>query len=299
MEENTTNIGSALSKSCPKRGTIWLKTYGNEIYVMPTNCKAWGCTSCRDRKKALIVNTIRYGILALETSHLVTLTLRLTEQRLKLLQEKSAGATAVNKQFKAWLRLLKSDGWELKWIKVPEMTKKGMIHLHLIIGGLTGKDKCRRFKKETDWLIPHCQCLQHQLSYKWHSVTKDSPIVDCTQLKGPLRSARYLAKYLMKGGNVRRALEFHGYTRRFSASRNFPRGGQLMLKGTKYKQWATRFWEPGAHFTDYINPNGEWGQQIGDNISQYLATDARIQRTLGVIKQYEQNHHGTNGPQSH
>ena len=52
------------------------------------------------------------------------------------------------------------------------------------------------------------------------------------------KTAKYMEKYLRKGFEDRGALEDLGYARRWSCSRNWPRGHALRLRGSEEESWA-------------------------------------------------------------
>lgn len=74
----------------------------------------------------------------------------------------------------------------------------------------------------------------------WEYVTGDSYILDVKQGYDAVGISQYLLKYVMKSFYKREELQELGFNRRWSTSRNWPRGQQVQLRGTVYEEWIKR-----------------------------------------------------------
>lgn len=237
--------GAAVSKLCPSRGTVYLST-GSNIFAVHTNCKAWGCKSCRDRKLGHVASLIQYGLSMLDVSYLVTVTYA-APGRTYGIPERYVDATGVQKDWRELIRRLKKLPWWTNlnaMFRVVKLTRKGQIHLHIILGGTHQlKDACLP-KDQRKWPtfklnIARCECLTHQLSKIWWDITKDSYVTDAKLIYNIDGAAWYLVKYMRKGmyGRVREELDRRGFVRRYDTTRAWPRGLQMRRRGTIQKAW--------------------------------------------------------------
>lgn len=132
---------------------------------------------------------------------------------------------------------------------MPELTKNGMPHYHLILGAIGEGEKIACYSK-MDFRMARfrasfgtCGCLSHGLSRDWLRITGDTEIVHAQQIYGAAEAASYVAKYLNKSFNDRTAMEAMGFARRYSSSRGWPAGQRLRLlesKGAGGPGWARR-----------------------------------------------------------
>jgi len=79
-------------------------------------------------------------------------------------------------------------------------------------------------------------CLTHEWGKEWELRTH-AFVVDVREIYNPDGVSRYLGKYLVKGFGSREDLVKLGFLRRWSSSRNWPRFGDLCLRGTDEKVW--------------------------------------------------------------
>ena len=107
---------------------------------------------------------------------------------------------------------------------MTELTAKGQVHFHMLVGRVTGSDSCfPRVKraKYGKWIKKPCQgrreCLTHELAREWLAVTGDSYIVNAEYQRSHSGSVGYLAKYLVKNTTVWPVLAELGYKRRWSS----------------------------------------------------------------------------------
>lgn len=228
-------------ESCKRKWTVWLKNVNGEIQIR-TTCKTWGCVACEKKMISLFRLRVEAGVLALGRCAFITLTYRLGEKGIK-------DADSVAQDWKAFWRELKRSGHasrSMKWLRVVELTKKGMPHLHLVIGPVQGNLRCygkgpfdeRRFRAR----LAVCTCLSHVWARAWIKVTGDSYICFVVPVVNARGAGSYLAKYLAKSLGVRKKLRSLGFVRRWSTSRGWPGNGRLRLKE---RNWTRHVMYPG------------------------------------------------------
>ena len=221
---------------CNKRGYVVL-TDSNHEHVMRTVCKTWRCEPCAKKMSQMYKLRTQYGYSGLERCALITLTYVLGSRR-------PVGAeSAVVDLRKLWQRMRSRDRWKnLAWCRVTELTQKGQVHHHLMIGGVNGEFRCKttlhsRNRGYANWYRRGCtsedECLNHELAREWERVTTDSYVVDVDRVKSGSRVADYLSKYLVKDIAHWDTLEGLGFKRRWNCSRNFPSPGRLRLTGSQ------------------------------------------------------------------
>lgn len=282
--------GRAGGSLCPRRGTVILRTRENQIGAIETNCKSWDCLACRDRKMAMVKATMSYGVSALGQCYLVSLTFVAIDARLRKLtksQAKSerkpwrADAKYAKKIFKKWLALLSSRLPPMKWFLIPELTKRGQVHFHLIVGGI-GKRKAACTEQANygrSWRNKECSCLEHVMSKAWREATRGhSWVVDVRPVLGKFGAAAYLAKYLTKDFKIREKLEEMGFIRRYSTSRNWPRGAQMKREGTVDGSWTAEGWERGHKYPWIVKKTRTMkeARQVGTDVAKLLQKDRKL-----------------------
>lgn len=223
---------------CPRSGYLRL-AHGDHSHTMLTGCKTWKCKVCEPKVRALVTMRLRYGLEMAAHSWFIVLTYRTAYDSMAR-GAKSAGRDMA--QF--WRRVESELGERPAWFRVPELTKKGQVHHHVMM--LTEAEQtetCRR-RAETykAWRNSGCrdsrgECIEHRFSRLWEGVTNDSFVVHVSRVHSVARSATYIVKYLAKGFSDRAALEALGYKRRWSRSRNWPGGYALRLVGTAEGAW--------------------------------------------------------------
>lgn len=224
------NRGSMMSSVCPRGGYIWL-TSKNGQGIMPTNCKTWGCRSCRDRLLNLFRMRVEAGVSALGKCAFITFTYKTGYESMR-------DAASVAEDWKELWRRLRSNGETIgwfKWLRVVELTKKGQPHLHVVMESQEEKVRCygrvfdaRSFRRRAG----SCHCMSHRLSDLWEAITGDSWLVHTMPVVSAYGAARYLSKYLLKtmgGVASHEPLERLGFKRRWSSSRGWPGSGRLRL----------------------------------------------------------------------
>ncbi len=239
---------------CPKRGWVILGTSERD-YVVPTTCKTWGCQVCRNKVRQLTALKMMFGCLSTGGPSLfITLTYR------KRPGDRTRNARSVAMDWAAlWRRLKEKEAWRnAAWVKVPELTKAGQVHLHGIVVMADGKDTCRTSSRNRKaWMEKVCSanCLEHDLARTWYDITGDSFIVDCQIVRSVAGTAGYVQKYMSKSfQGERAAMESLGFGRRWSASRNWPRCRPIQLQGTEWEAWQTITRIPGWKATQSTGP---------------------------------------------
>lgn len=198
------------------------KSVGAAAYYR-TTCKTWGCSSCREDLIRKFQMRIQYGCSVLRPSWLITLTFKLGEEGVR-------DAAYVNKVWRRfWVLYRRYDPTEAKqaaWFRVIEATKKGMPHLHLVVGGLTGT------KEE----------IQLRWRKLWYEASIDSYVIDVRKVFSPYGAGTYLTKYLSKAVDKFKVLQNLGFERRWSRSRNWPTS-DMVLRATHEQAWTSQsFW---------------------------------------------------------
>lgn len=293
-----TRFGNATSSVCPKGGYAWLTTKTGRMFAIETQCRTWRCNGCRERLKSRFKKRVIYGCSALEHTYLITVTYRLGPGSYP------KTAAIVRKDWQAFqyqLRKKSRMNEELAWLKVPELTKKGMIHLHLIVGYpekrlANCEDHPHKYDKA--WRAacrsPDLECLEHEWSAAWHVVTGDSYVVDARPVLGPNGAAVYLAKYLVKSGDKREELEKLGFMRRHSTSKYWPNDSTLLLRGSIDGVWVkTKFEWKGegttATYQGRPNKRDPLLDRVGSELALALAEKASRKRLLSEVERKLQN----------
>lgn len=262
------SYGRASSSICPRRGYVWLTHQTGVTIVMPTNCKAWACLACRDRKKSLFLMRVVYGLSTFDHFVFMTLTFE-TDNRPR------HNAAFVEKMWRRLLMRWKRKYPSTMWLRVVEATKKKQPHLHLIISGLrrspTQIESCGRY-----WTpqgrYDKCHCIQCDARREWYGVTGDSYVVDVSRVKSHNRTASYIAKYLAKGQAGFQVLKDLGFGRRWSRSNSWP-SGQLRLAATAREEWVHQGFYGGnskrlAALADIEHPLKR--EKEGDELSKFF-----------------------------
>lgn len=272
--------GQASRKECPRAGVAYLRASKSEPELaFETSCKSWECLSCRDRKLGLVLATIQYGLYHRTTvAYLVSVTykgLGLSSRPVV----NPVDAERARKDWRALSRILKRNPRYSKMatFRVVELTERKQIHHHLLIHGVIGNPKCRRCRPQRETPPPYrCSCIQSEWRDAWYSVTKDSWIVDVTQVYNYDGVGSYLCKYLQKHmvGSVRQELQSRGFDRRYMANRNWKRAKPMQRVGTVREKWRNNRFVYGATVPTHVRKYSDGhplGQQVGDNITKAMA----------------------------
>ncbi len=137
--------------------------------------------------------------------------------------------TSFKEFLRRWRKSEKFHSPKIQWFKVPELTKAGQVHFHLVVTGILDthyrqgscslKPDWKKLYKKRE----NCSCIRCYLSLLWESVTTDSYILDVRRVYDQKGAAWYLCKYLRKAmyGYVRDELEARGFIRRYSRSNGY------------------------------------------------------------------------------
>jgi len=273
---------------CPRWGYVNLTTKSGSTYTVKTICKTWGCPVCRFKRASYVKAMMERGILMGGFFYLITLTLRAEERDKHLADFVSVAWTRL-------LRLLKRSYPELMWFRVVEATKKGTPHLHVIMGGMgkrrDGKSTHGRYPPYSEAFIRDrsCVCLLHEVGFIWWEAT-NAFVVDVEQIYNPAGAVRYLAKYLVKGFLDRQSLEDLGYSRRYSMSRNWPRGEALRLRGSSEDRWEKIEIIPGWYRNDVqerleaLSRGARLLESVGDDLTLEIAGRRRLKASITKIE---------------
>lgn len=201
-----------------------LTTKWGVMITVPTVCQTWRCPRCGSRRKSYASLRAEHGSTLLEWPgplKLITVTYRMTGTH-DLVTARSALT-----DFRRFVQLLRRRSESsIRWFRVPEVTRLGQIHWHVISGDLVGE----RFELER--LVRDCWALA---SRKEGKVINHVVDVSPTSAKG---SAHYVAKYLLKSALSFQTLQERGFTRRWSCSRNWTKPGPIELVGTAEDSWV-------------------------------------------------------------
>ena len=233
--------GTALSARCPRAGWVTLTDYAGRQVALPTNCKTWRCLSCRERLKNLFKMRVVSGCFGSAHSWLITYTYKVEGARLE-------DVTFAKKDWKEFWRRWNRAEPRVEWLRVSEVTKKGMLHHHVVMVSET-RMRSRCYGREfgvAGFLrrFDTCPCLSHRASRIWKEVTGDSYIVHAMGVVSPAGVGSYLAKYMMKDFGGRHVDPMRA--RRWSSSRGWPGRGRLRLRKTVRKEWVVVNFQSGA-----------------------------------------------------
>lgn len=220
--------GSAIQKICPRENVIAMSNSGG-VWAVKTRCKSWRCKACKSSKAALMAWRIMEACSSALEPWFVSVTYGMSQEMQRSSEETRGKYTAavVRGAVRDWRefcrRYRRSYGKKLKWLRIPELTKKRMLHYHLIMDNLrpSGFGRCgtpmgRRFDRDSD-----CACHTHQVSRIWKDIT-GWYVVDVRPVKNHAGMGNYLAGYLTK--MPEEDYEFlweNGIQRRIEASRGF------------------------------------------------------------------------------
>lgn len=262
-------------------------TREGQLIATEVSCKTWGCVECRDRKLAEVKRRMWYGCSILGSCYLITLTYRAVNG------ETPRNADGARKVWRAWLQRLNNKFPKVAWFRIVELTKMGIPHYHLLVGGLETlmPRECRTLKKDL-WKESGCDCLTHWVARSWYESTGDSYIVDVRHVVGPSGISNYLGKYLIKsmGEGQRERLEALGYPRRFSRSDNWP-SDKLQSRGTAEGGWSAAVYErrhgPKEEYLSKLATESEGDyllERVGPEL--LLKAEAKLKKrySMGVLK---------------
>lgn len=270
---------------CPKSGWIRLTCPDRHVHWKKTSCKTWRCVVCRRKRKGMVALRVLTGCLILGHCSLTTVTYVMRQAS----DLRDAGSARRDMRV-LWSKWSRKHG-KVPWIQVPELTKKGQLHLHLVTKFEEGRqDSCRsdreRYKR---WFARNCtesrglgapysdvkereglrarECVQHELARLWLDITGDSNVVHVSDIMSPAGAAGYVAKYLAKT-LLSNDLEALGYTRRWSRSRDWPGDAEVRLKGTVDSVWRN---------VDLVPHGSQIKRNLNDRVDQHGDAEERCE----------------------
>lgn len=273
-KDNCYNPGAASSSSCPRGGSILLeRRRGGGVTIVRTTCNSWRCLGCRDRNLNRFKAMVSTGASTLGRCAFITITYRAGSGRLQ-------DAECVSKDWKAlWRRLHKTESWtrNLQWVRVMELTKKGVPHFHLIAGPIEegraincwgSSLEIRRYRER----LASCECVAHTFARSWSGVQhNESYIVHAIGVREGRSVGSYMAKYMSK------AFEWPGQTgmlRKYSKSRGWPSEPRARLQGSLEEHgWRRRLWQQG--------PVRDWKElepTLSENAGERRLTEEQMER---------------------
>lgn len=220
--------GSNIQDVCEKEGVIALSNAGG-VWAVRTRCKGWRCRTCRKTKIALLAWRIKEACSSAEEPWFVSVTYGMSQEMQGSCYEtrEKYKSAIVNGAVRDWREFCRRYNREyqtkIRWLRIPELTKRGMLHWHLIIDGMRidGYGRCKtkmgaRFKKDRD-----CDCHTHQVSRIWEGVT-GWYVVDVRPVTNDAGIGNYLSGYLTKMSDEDyEYLTENGIIRRVETSRGF------------------------------------------------------------------------------
>lgn len=200
--------------------------------VMPTPCKTWACDECGPGKRAEALRLIRHGarvgriMRPRDPLRFLTFTYPASVDRRF---DNPADVRLASEDFRELVKKWRHRGRTFEYVRVLERTKRGRIHIHVIMWGdyvakCTDKGRQARglptgrgsgspcYCKETR---PCIQKLAHRAGFGW---------VDVRAVRSANVAAAYVAKYLGKQTSG----DWPRYARRMACSGRFTDGVRLM-----------------------------------------------------------------------
>lgn len=283
-----------MENKCPSSGAVRLMTKRGDEFWLPTTCKMWRCRICRKGLAAYIKARIIYGLTHSTGSLFITITYVMDGP--ESLRRAPCVARDLNN---LWKKLKKRSRWKhLSYVKVPEVTKAGQVHLHVIATGIDFETaSCRKpGERMTEMKDRGCRvsCIQHELMQLWEEITGDSWVVDASRVRDPARCASYVTDYVTKGFHDRKALEGLGFSRRYAISRSWPSVGRMRLAFSDDPGWHTIDRVPikllgriDAEVHALVLKGGDVQPRLGENVVDLVFGDPEtraLKRALKKVK---------------
>jgi hypothetical protein len=282
--EEKRGIGRASSGMCPKAGYVGLSIGMGPTLVCETTCKTWRCLVCRRKNLQLFKMKVAHGCSVLGACVLITLTLNAQRGTQQDGDEEKLTAQYVGMEWRRFLYRLKKSCPKLAWIKVTQLTKAGIPHLHVVMGGLNGrKARCEKdVYKDLVWSQAKCSsdCLEHEISRHWFEVTGDSWVVDCRPVVGSAGAGAYIGRYLATDFTKHERLVELGYSRRYNRSLNWPHTERMEFAATQEGRWTHvgrrdgDAWKYGEVRMDSVAAGKIW-PRVGTEMAQKYELRAR------------------------
>lgn len=129
-----------------------------------------------------------------------------------------------------------------------------------------------------------CDCLAHELSRVWYSVTGDSWIVHATPVLSGDGAGAYLGKYMQKMLMTEGRSDILGMERRWSSSRGWPGSGRLRLAQTEKGGWIAREFKHGFISDSDCGGPSDLLERSGDNLTIAHAEKAKLKSMVSAMQ---------------
>ncbi len=272
---------------CANAGAVELVPMKGESSWLPTVCKTWGCPACQKSLLAYVKARIIYGLTRTTGSLFITITYVMGGP-----QDLRDAQCVASDLRSLWRRLKRTSRWsKSSYVKVPELTERGQVHMHVIVMGTEIEIATCRKNGEllVDMRDRRCKraCAQHELMKAWEEVTGDSFVVDASRIRDNGGSAGYVTKYLMKAFRQRVDLAARGFKRRYAFSRGWPKVERMQLAETVGVGWRAVNVVP-RRYLKWVQPEiyshvlggGDSVGRVGENVCEIVYG----KRELGELK---------------
>ncbi len=283
------SLGSGSSSACPRSGSMLLETWDQRRLFVNTNCNTWRCISCRDRLMARFKKRVSTGVSTLGQCIFITLTYQVDGFIAR-------GALCVKRDWEAFLRRLRKNCPELaamKWLRVMELTRKGVPHFHLVMGPVPLGRRIRCWRRDEKVVaagylarMARCDCIAHALSREWYAVTGDSWMVHAIPVTGAKGAGGYLAKYMRKEFDGERAAAL-GMSRRWSTSVGWPGGARRRLRQSEMPEgWRRRSFRYGHVESDIEGGPDDVAARSGSEADLAADSQRAAKRVVTAIRSH-------------
>ncbi len=256
-KEKKERRGSLILGTCDRAGHVELFTKEGRSVILPTICKTWGCVVCSRKLIGVFKAKVEVGVSRLGACGFITITYQAE-------RDEPITAQCASRDWQALWQKLRRSGYRFQWLKVTELTEKGIPHHHVAVGPWPGRIRChgRKIKRGRQTAryvsrIPTCDCLAHVFARAWQVVTGDSYMVFAVPVFDAKGAGGYMAKYMAKRCRGTQT------GRRYSTSRGWPGGKRPRLEVTLRGGWDhIRMWPAGA-FDSYQDWNPQEQDLLG------------------------------------
>ena len=210
-----------------------------EPVIAEVNCKRYSCEDCGPGRRARVVRLIRQGVRYGRAMHpnaparLITLTYPL---EVPADFNNRAHMIRTSERLRRLVQRLRRSGLELEYGRLPEATKRGRIHLHLITWGdfvpkCTDNGRRARGLPTGRGSGSPCYCRSDRPCLQRAAWAEGFGWAEVRAVRSVEAAAKYVAKYLVKQTDLQ---QWPRYARRFSYSKRFA-GGETM--GSLEQAW--------------------------------------------------------------
>lgn len=193
-------------------------------------CDTWRCAYCAQLKAWRFKKLIRDGIAILGECVLLTVTWNEGDER-------TEDMDWVSRRVERLITWIRGElGRPVQYVFVKERTRKGQLHLHMVVGPWNLKNATLT---KTCVLGPflyrnHAKTMTCCLEARWMALV-GAYVCDAQQLVSSLGAAKYLAKYLVKTWTRDGGMPNDIPGRRWNCSRGWPRLSSKMALAGSYQ----------------------------------------------------------------